>query len=137
MEADMERATIDSSNAAPPATPHPFCAALPRPVRHADWVAELTDFSRRNVGRLTTIDLDDPALDPQVLIANSPLLGTMYDAGDEAVEVILGDERPDGRHFTHPIWGVTSISVIRGGDGRDAGLRVAHGAGLTRLSFTS
>jgi hypothetical protein len=111
----------------------------PRPVEMlADgvWAPELAEFSRRNLGRRGTLEIDDLDIDAQAQVFDFPLAGVDWDAHDRKVQIMLGDASTGGRHLTHSVSGVTSIGVLRDVHGRDVSLRVAHGMGLTVFTFT-
>ncbi len=111
----------------------PEVSTLPGP----EWPAQLQMLTRRNFGRRGTLEIDDPDIDAQAQVIDYPLLGAAYDPHDECVELMFGDPATGGRHLTHAISGVTSIVVLRDEKQRDLAVRIAHGAGLTLLSFTS
>ena len=102
-----------------------------------NWANQLAEFSRRNEGRRGTLEVDDPELDGQAQLFDYPLLGAAYDPHDERVELMFGSGTAGGRHLTREIGGVTSIMVLRDEMQRDLAIRIAHGAGLTLLTFTS
>ena len=97
---------------------------------------ELEAFTRRNIGRLASLEVDDPELGAQAQEHGYPFLGVAWDHHDERVEIMLGDFEGVGRHLTRGIGGVTAIDVLRDNHGRDWILRLAHGTGQTILSFT-
>jgi nucleotide-binding universal stress UspA family protein len=103
----------------------------------AEWEPRLEELSRRNAGRRCTLEIDDPAIGAQAEIVDYPLLGATFDWHDERVELMFGDAERGGRHLMHAIGGVTSIEVLRNEKGEDVALRIAHGAGLTLLTFFS
>jgi nucleotide-binding universal stress UspA family protein len=103
---------------------------------HADWAAELEAFTKRNVGRLASLEVDDPELGAQAQEHDYPFLGAAWDHHDEMVEIMLGDFEGPGRHLTRGIGGVDAIDVVRDDHGRDHILRIAHGSGQTILSFS-
>jgi len=105
-------------------------------VASSDWAAELDAFTKRNIGRLASLEVDDPDLGAQAQERDYPFLGVTWDHHDERVEIMLGDFKGVGRHLTRGIAGVTAIDTIQDDKGRDAVLRVAHGAGQTILSFS-
>lgn len=106
-------------------------------LAHAEWTMELDDFTRRNFGRRGTLEVDDPEIDAQAQEFDYPLLGAAYDVHDQRLELMFGDDKLAGRHLTRGIRGVTSIAILRDDKGRDLAMRIAHGAGLTLLTFTS
>ena len=101
----------------------------------SDWAVELEAFTRRNVGRLASLEVDDPELGAQAQEHDYPFLGAAWDHHDERVEIMLGDFEGRRRHLTRGIGGVTGIDVLRDEHGRDMILRVAHGTGQTILSL--
>ncbi len=98
-----------------------------------EWAVLIDNFSRRNAGRRTIVEIDDPALGAQILESGFVLQGAAYDHHDNRVELMLGDGTM--RHLTRTIADVTSISVYTDHLGSDAALRVAHGSGQTLLTF--
>jgi nucleotide-binding universal stress UspA family protein len=100
------------------------------------WASELAEFTRRNIGRRGTLEIDDHEIDAQAQVFDFPLAGVDWDSHDQRVEIMLGDAARKGRHLTHSVSGVTSIATMRDEHGRDLGLRVAHGMGLTMFTFT-
>jgi nucleotide-binding universal stress UspA family protein len=111
---------------------HPIVMTYPRP----DWTAALDDFTRRNLGRRGTLEVDDPEIGAQAQEIDYPLLGATYDEHDARVELMLGELGDRTRHLTRGIGGVTAIDILRHDDGRDAALRVGHGRGQTLLTFS-
>jgi nucleotide-binding universal stress UspA family protein len=101
------------------------------------WATELALFSRRNLGRRGTLEIDDLDIDAQAQVFDFPLAGAAWDPNDERVEVMLGDVSRSGRHLTHSVAGVTSIALMRDEHGRDLALRIAHGLGLTLFTFAA
>jgi len=101
----------------------------------SEWAVELEAFTRRNIGRLASLEVDDPELGAQAQEHDYPFLGAAWDHHDERVEIMLGDFEGANRHLTRGIGGVTAIDVVRDERGREWILRVAHGSGQTILSF--
>jgi nucleotide-binding universal stress UspA family protein len=106
-------------------------------VDRVDWPAMLRAFSRRNEARLGTLEVDDPEIDAQAQVIDYPFRGVAFDPHDERLELMFGDGEGGGRHLARGITGVTSIVVLRDERGRDDALRIAHGLGLTVLTFAS
>jgi len=100
------------------------------------WAPELAEFTRRNLGRRGTLEIDDLDIDAQAQVFDFPLAGVDWDSHDRKVEIMLGDTKRNGRHLTHSVAGVTSIGLMRDEHGRDVALRIAHGMGLTVFTFT-
>jgi nucleotide-binding universal stress UspA family protein len=98
------------------------------------WAALLEDFTRRNAGCRSTLEIDDPDIGAQQQEIDYPFLGASYDGHDHRVEIMLGDARPDGRHLTRSIGGVREIAVMQDDEGRDHVLRIVHGESQTLLT---
>jgi nucleotide-binding universal stress UspA family protein len=95
----------------------------------AGWAELLADFSARNGGRPSRLEVDDPAVGAQLQAHGFAFLGAAHDRHDRRVVVMLGDASDRTRHLSRSIPHVAGLSVLAGEDGRDAVLRVAHGRG--------
>ena len=69
--------------------------------REDGWVKELHGFTQANVGRRTTLELDDPELGVQECGRGFPLWGVDYDPKRDRVDIMLGPVR-DGRGPSYP-----------------------------------
>jgi len=101
-----------------------------------EWSAKLDDFTRRNVGRRGTLEVDDPDIGAQAQEHDYPLLGAAYDPHDERVELVFGEPGTVGRHLARGMGDVDGIDMLRNEKGQDIALRISHGAGQTLLTFT-
>lgn len=108
-------------------------SGTPETRARLEWAAAMDNFSRRNMGRRTIVEIDETELGAQILESGFLLQGAVYDHRDERIELMLGDGAT--RHVTRTIAGVISISVYTDHTGNDAALRVAHGSGQTLLTF--
>lgn len=75
------------------------------------WVREMNEFSRANVGRRTTLELNDPELGAQECGRNFPLWGVTYDPRRDRVEIMLGRSGTVDGHLTHSIPAPQDLSV--------------------------
>lgn len=100
-----------------------------------EWAERLEEFTRRNEGRIATMEIVDPDLGAQIENHSLPFLGADFDPRDASVHVMLGDATLDGRHLTRSIRGVTAIQMLRDRHGADLMLRVAHGRGQTLMTL--
>ena len=105
------------------------------PDAEVRWAEELMTFTKRNAGRRTSLEVDDPDYGLLMQEHGYPLLGVAYDHHDKRVEIMLGDLRGTRRHLTRGISNVLSVDVLRDARGRDRVLRVAHGRGQTLLTL--
>ena len=99
------------------------------------WPELLDEFTRRNTGHRSSLELDDPDLGAQPQQVNYPFLGATYDVHDRRLEIMLGDAYPDGRHLSRSIGDVRELDVLRDEAGHDLVLRVVHGRGHTLLTL--
>jgi nucleotide-binding universal stress UspA family protein len=101
----------------------------------ARWPALVEEFSQRNMGRPTQLEIDDPALGAQFQEVGHVLLGASYDRRDGRLEIMLGAPAGGDGRLTHGIGDVTSIAVLAGPHRRDLALQARHGQGQTILMF--
>ena len=99
-----------------------------------EWSERLEEFTRRNAGRVATLEVIDPDLGAQIEEKGFPFVGASFDPQDRRVHVMVGDFA-GRRHLTRSICGVTAVQVLRDRRGRDMLLRVAHGRGQTLLTL--
>lgn len=97
------------------------------------WVQELNDFTRANVGRKTTLELDDPELGLQECGRNFPLWGVDYDPRRDRIDIMLGRSGTVEGHLTHSLPGPMELEIIRGPDGRADALEITFQAGRAIL----
>lgn len=123
---------------APPEDEPCYLDELPRLTRFASYaLAEhFEEFSRRNSGRVSSLEVIDPDLGAQIEHRGMPFVGASYDPRDGRVHIMFGDPCADGgRHLTRRIDGVTAVQVLRDRGGQDVLLRVAHGRGQTLVAL--
>jgi nucleotide-binding universal stress UspA family protein len=99
------------------------------------WIEQLEEFSRRNAGRRATLEVMGLDLGAQLEERGLPFRGASFDARDRRVQIMLGDDRANGRHLTRSIAGVTAVQLLRDRAGRDVLLRIGHGDGQTLLTL--
>lgn len=124
-------------------TPEPSAAELDRLQRELTgasmrqtpetWARVLTEFARRNDGRRTTLEVDDPDIGAQTQESGYALIGASYDHHDDRIELMLGVPRAGGPHLTRSIAGVTFLSILTDSTGHELGLCIRHGQGQTLL----
>ena len=97
-----------------------------------EWAERLEEFSRRNAGRLATLEVIDPDLGAQIEEVGMPFSGAAFDPRDARVQLMFGSDRT---HLSRNITGITAVQLLRDRAGRDRILRVAHGRGQTLLTL--
>jgi nucleotide-binding universal stress UspA family protein len=100
-----------------------------------EWAERLEEFTRRNAGRMATMEVIDPEIGAQIEEKGFRFVGAAFDARAARVQIMLGGPTLQGKHLTRSIGGATAIQVLRDRSGRDILLRVAHGRGQTLLTL--
>jgi nucleotide-binding universal stress UspA family protein len=106
---------------------------IPRP----DWAPEMDAFTRRNVGRRGTLEVDDPEIGAQAQENDYPLLGATFDSHDQRLELMFGEPGDRGHHLTRSIGNIREIDTLTNESGHDIALRIVHGTGQTLLTFAN
>ncbi|HEU0055072.1 MAG TPA: DUF5335 family protein [Longimicrobium sp.] len=98
------------------------------------WTELLRDFSRRNAGRATRLEVGDDG--PGALWGELELRlrGVAFEPRFRRVEIALGDGAA-AEPLTHSIEGVSEVDVRHDAAGRDTTLRIAHPGGETLLTL--
>jgi nucleotide-binding universal stress UspA family protein len=99
------------------------------------WAEVLDDFTQRNGGRRTRLEVDDPDLGAQLQEGEYPLLGVTFDPVDQHIEIMLGQLGAGEPHLSRSIGGVDSLDVLTDPDDQDIALRLRHGEGQTILTL--
>lgn len=100
------------------------------------WAEALALFTRRNAGRVASLDVDDPEFGAQAQQHGYPFMGAAYDHHDQRIELMLGDMESSSRHLTRGIGDVHAIDLLQDGEGHDRVLRISHGSGHTTLTLS-
>jgi len=104
---------------------------MPAAMTGGEWPQLIRDFSRRNAGRPTRLELDDGEMGAQWCELDLLFSGAAYEPRFRRVEVMLADGGTE--HLTHSVEGVTGLDVLRGSDGRDQVLRIGYAGGQALL----
>jgi nucleotide-binding universal stress UspA family protein len=126
---------VPGSAAARTATREQIGRGQTRAVPADEWSDALTRFSQRNLGRRSTLEVDDPALGAQVQGTRLSLVGADFDTHGTAVQLMFGALGRTGRHLSHVVSNVSGLEVLGDADGRDRALRVLSDSGSTLLTF--
>ncbi|MCC7323976.1 MAG: universal stress protein [Gemmatimonadaceae bacterium] len=124
-------ATPTPMGSVPPRSPE----GVPDEIPEHEWAACLEAFTRRNAGRVATLEVDDPEFGAQAQQHDYPLVGAAYDRHDRRIELMLGDMENSTRHLTRGIGDVRHLDLLKDASGRDWVLRIAHGSGQTILTL--
>ena len=120
------------------AASHPFVrdGGSTRSFTPTEWSSALGDFSKRNGGRLCSIEVDESDVGAQVEGTSVAFVGAAYDSHDNSVALMFG-EGADRDHFTHMVQDVNGIDVHTNSGGADLTLRVTNPSGQTIVSLES
>ena len=100
-----------------------------------EWARVLAAFVKRNDGRRTRLEVNDPSLGVQIQETGYSLMGATYDHRDGRLELMLGVPRAAAPHLTRTITGVDFLSTLADATGRELGLCIKHGEGQTVLTL--
>jgi nucleotide-binding universal stress UspA family protein len=112
-----------------------IAGSVPDEIPEVEWAEALEAFTRRNAGRVATLEVDDPEFGAQAQQHDYPLLGAAYDRHDRRIELMLGEMENSTRHLTRGIGDVRHLDLLKDAAGRDWVLRIAHGSGQTILTL--
>jgi nucleotide-binding universal stress UspA family protein len=128
-------------------TPEPTGAELERLQRELagtasrqtpdEWERVLSGFTKRNAGRRTRLEVDDPAIGVHIQESGYALIGATCDPRDGHIELMLGVPHAKDPHLTRTITGVDFLSILADATGRELGLCIRHGEGRTLLTLAS
>jgi len=114
---------------------HSAGAGVTLDLERARWIEVLDDFTRRNIGRPTLLEVEDPKLGSATQERQYPLLGVTFDPIDQRVEIMLGELGAGEPHLSRSVGGVTGLEVLTNAHGEDLALRLKHLEGQTILSL--
>lgn len=132
----LARATVLASPAPPPAEAIDLRLHVSGTATIAvpdEWSNILDAVSRRDAGRIVSMEVDDREFGAQIEANGYVLQGITFDPHDRRVSIML--EAPPGTsgHLTRSIPNVETIGITTGPDGRDRALAIKHGGGQTLL----
>lgn len=88
------------------------------------WVPLLEDFSKTNLGRRTTLELNDPEIGAQQCGKNFPLWGVDYDPKRDMINIMLGRSGTVEGHLTHSIPAPRDLQVVLDERGHSQALQI-------------
>lgn len=105
-------------------------------VGEQGWGKQLDEFSRRNLGRRTRLEVDDINLGAQVEMSGYHFLGATYEPHNRRATLMFGDTAGTGPHLVRGVEKVKSVDILRGSvEKPDVALSISHGGGQTLLVF--
>jgi hypothetical protein len=110
---------------------------MDRTFERGEWVGTLKEFTERNAGRVTILEVDGVEFGAQEEESGLPLRGIAFDPRDGRVEIMLGEQADTATHLTRTVERPERIDVTADERGRDRALRIVHEGGQTVLRFTA
>jgi len=108
----------------------------PVDVGEQGWGKQLDEFSRRNLGRRTRLEVDDVNLGAQVEMSGYRFLGATYERHNGRATLMFGDTAGIGPHLVRGVEKVKSVDILHGSvEKPDMALSISHGGGQTVLVF--
>lgn len=104
--------------------------------REREWTRTLRAFSRRNEGRRTVLELDDPEIGAQHSGRGYRLGGVEYEPDGNRIVIVLGRGVGSRDHLTHSLSVPRSIEIVEDDEGGEA-LRIALERGQVILRIAS
>jgi nucleotide-binding universal stress UspA family protein len=99
------------------------------------WASELTEFTRNNAGRRTTLEIDQPGVGRQECGRDFPLWGVDYDPRRDRLEIMLGRSGTVEGHLTHSLPAPQEVRIERGEDGLARALHIGFRTGTAILKI--
>lgn len=106
---------------------------MPGTAARSEWPRVLREFSRRNAGRATRLEIADAEAGAQWGELELRFRGAAYEPRFRRVEIMLADGGAPTAPLTHSVEAVTAVDVLRDGQGRDTVLRIGYASGQTLL----
>lgn len=114
-------------------------AAARRDARNLadEWMGALDDFDARNVGRRAALEIDTLDFGAQTELVGYAFHGAVFDAHDQRLSLMFGDDGGGDAHLTHSISNVRAVNVLPDPTDtcRDLALRIGHDGGQTLVVF--
>lgn len=104
--------------------------------RAQEWSVALDAFSRRNAGRDTLLEVQEPGRGARVASHGYALVGVTYEPAERQVEIMLGDTHRPSRHLTRSIRRPDAITLTAASGGRGERLEIHHGHEHTVLAVS-
>jgi hypothetical protein len=104
-------------------------------VRREDWASQLNEFSKRNVGRCTVLEIREPKIGIHEEQAGYRLQGVSFDERGNRITVLVGGETAAAPHVTHVSHGPRRVEIVHQPDGRDGALHVKDRFGSMLLAL--
>lgn len=106
-------------------------------IERENWQRYLDEFSKRNAGRATRLEVISESMGTQPEAERLPLEGITFESkgpSESNIEIMLGNTgAADVRHLSHTIINVQRILSKEGTDGREDALEIDGGDGARTI----
>lgn len=100
------------------------------------WAKTLDDFSRRNAGRASRLEVDDMALGAQTEMSGYRFQGASYEPDSDRASLMFGGDKESKSHLVRNINHVQWVEIFGSDPQRpDRALSIGHEGGQTLLLF--
>jgi hypothetical protein len=96
---------------------------MSRIPRH-EWASQLSEFSKRNAGRSTILEIRQPELGLREEEAGYPLQGVSFDEAANCISVFVGGETPVSPRVSHISKNPRRVEIVHRPDGQDEALHI-------------
>jgi hypothetical protein len=104
-------------------------------IPQAMWGKSLSEFSSRNSGRRTRVDVEDLDLGAGKHPEEHSLLRVSFDRQANRINIFLGSVPRRGQFSSRSIASARAVDILTDRHGRDKALRIEHGRSQTVLLF--
>ena len=88
------------------------------------WASELSEFSRRNAGRSTILEIRQPNLGVREEEAGYALQGVTFDEAENCISVFVGGDTPSSPRLSHISKNPRRVEILHRSDGQDEALHI-------------
>lgn len=101
-------------------------------IAREEWASQLSEFSKRNAGRSTILEIQQPTTGIREEQAGYPLQGVSFDEDGNRITVFVGGDTPTAPHVSH---GPRRVEIVHRRDGQDEALHIQDGSGAMFLAL--
>ena len=100
-----------------------------------EWASQLSEFAKRNAGRSTILEIQQPTTGIREEQAGYPLQGVSFDEDGNRITVFMGGDTPTAPHVSHVSRGPRRVEILHRRDGPDEALHIQDGSGAMFLAL--
>jgi len=104
-------------------------------IPREEWASQLNEFSKRNAGRATILEIQEPKIGIREEQVGYPLQGVSFDEDGNRITVFVGGETPTAPHVSHVSHRPRRVEILHRRDGQDEALHVQDSFGAMLLAL--